>query len=60
MSFFGADSWEMEYWMWPLPTDGPLTFVADWPALGIHESSASVDGSALRQAATEAETVWFT
>lgn len=54
----GGDSWEMDYWLWPLPGDGPLTFVAEWPALGIEESAASVDGGALDQAAAEAEVVW--
>lgn len=56
----GGNSWKMAYWLWPLPPDGPLTFVAQWPALGVEESSASIDGSALRQAATEAEVVWST
>lgn len=54
----GGDSWEMSYWLWPLPPDGPLTFVAAWPALEIEESAATVDGGAIRRAATEAEVVW--
>lgn len=56
----GGDSWKMEYWLWPLPTEGPLTFVAEWPALGIEECSASLDSNGLRQAAAEAEVVWPT
>lgn len=56
----GGSSWDMAYWLWPLPPDGPLTFFAEWPALKVKESSASVDGRALRQAAAEAEVVWPT
>jgi hypothetical protein len=56
----GGHSWETAYWLWPLPPEGPLTFVAEWPAMHIEESAATVDGRALRQAASEAEVVWST
>ncbi len=54
----GGNSWSMSYWLWPLPPEGPLTFVAEWPALGIEETAATVNGSAIRQAADEAEVIW--
>ncbi len=54
----GDYSWEWDYWLWPLPSDGPLTFVAYWPAHNVPESRATVDGMALRAAAAEAEVLW--
>jgi len=54
----GGDWWDQDYWMWPLPSEGPLTFVASWPAYGVGESSAEVDGTELRRCAEAAETIW--
>jgi hypothetical protein len=50
--------WAMNMWLWPLPPDGPLTFVAEWPKFGIPESRADVDGSSVRAAAVQAESLW--
>jgi hypothetical protein len=31
----GSDRyWTQQYWCWPLPPPGPLTFVCEWPASG--------------------------
>jgi hypothetical protein len=49
-------SWE--YWAWPLPTDGELQFVCEWPAYGIPESFAPVDATVFVEAATRAFPVW--
>lgn len=54
----GGHQWEIDYWIWPLPVDGPLTFVASWPAFGVAESTATVNGSELRQLAEAAEVIW--
>ncbi len=54
----GGDRWEWDYWLWPLPPDGPVTFVAFWPAHNVPESRATVDGTALRAAAGDAEVLW--
>ena len=54
----GEGRWEMDQWLWPLPPEGPLTFFAAWPAHGIAETSAEIDGSELRQRAAQAEVVW--
>lgn len=54
----GGGQWRQEYWVWPLPPDGPLTFVLSWPSEGIDEVSAEVDATELRERATEAEILW--
>ena len=48
----------MNQWSWPLPPDGPLTFIAEWPALGVGETVVAVDAGELRHAALRAEVVW--
>ena len=56
----GGDQWEMGYWMWPLPPEGDMTFVASWPVRDIAEQRAEVDATEIRNRADEAETIWET
>jgi hypothetical protein len=46
------------YWVWPLPPDGPLRFVCEWPAFGISETSIEIDSSLIREASKRAVSVW--
>ena len=46
------------YWVWPLPPDGPLAFVVEWPALGVPLTQACVDAALVRQAAAQDERLW--
>jgi hypothetical protein len=54
----GAHYSRQDYWVWPLPPPGPVTFVCEWPALSIGESSAELDGALIRTAAERARAVW--
>ncbi len=54
----GDHRWHFEFWMWPLPPEGPLTVVAEWPVGGVPETSVVVDGGAIRAAAAGAEILW--
>jgi hypothetical protein len=45
-------------WLWPLPPDGPLTFVVGWPAGGIGETAVAVDAAPIRAAARRAVVLW--
>lgn len=54
----GGTRWETGYWLWPLPPEGPLTFVAEWPAEGIGETRVEVDAGLLREAASRSEKLW--
>jgi hypothetical protein len=47
-----------DYWIWPLPPGGPVTFVCEWPALEIAESAIEIDGLLIREAAKRARSVW--
>jgi hypothetical protein len=54
----GHASWNMGYWLWPLPPKGPLVFVVEWPSEGIGETRVEIDGSPIRDGASRAETLW--
>jgi hypothetical protein len=49
---------DQSYWVWPLPPDGPLAFVVEWPALGVPLTQARVDAALIRQAAAQDEGLW--
>jgi hypothetical protein len=45
-------------WLWPLPPEGPLELVVQWPAFGIGESRVIVDGGQLRALAAAVKPLW--
>ena len=51
-------SQDWDFWVHPLPPDGPVTLVASWTEHGIAESRAELDGAAIRAAAERAVTLW--
>ena len=48
----------MRFWLWPLPPEGLLTFVVEWPQYGIPETRASIEAEVIRSAATRARAIW--
>lgn len=48
----------IRHWLSPLPTNGTLRFIIDWPAADIHGQSAETDTSPLRIAARAAVQRW--
>jgi hypothetical protein len=48
----------MRFWTWPLPPDGPLLFVCEWPAFNVPESGVEVDSHAILDAAGRAFEPW--
>lgn len=54
----GEDSYNMQYWVWPLPPAGPLTIVAEWPAFAIPDCRLVIDATELRARAADAEAIW--
>ena len=54
----GGRSWSLRHWLWPLPPEGPLTVVVEWPRHGIQLTRIEVDGEPLRQAAAMSEALW--
>jgi hypothetical protein len=53
----GGLSYELEYWLWPLPPDGPLRFACAWPDEGIEETTAELEAP-IREAAARAVELW--
>jgi hypothetical protein len=54
----GGTAWDMDQWVWPLPPEGPLAFVCEWPAHQLGESRVELDASLLLRAAERAATLW--
>jgi hypothetical protein len=55
----GAPSgWRAWAWVFPLPPDGPLTISVALEAVGLGESSVTVEGFDVRGAAERAKVVW--
>jgi hypothetical protein len=54
----GGVSWDFRFWAWPLPPEGPLSFVTEWPAEGIPLTKVDVDSAVVRDASTRAEALW--
>ncbi len=49
-------SWD--YWVWPLPTAGEVSFVCEWPVFNIDETRASLDAAVLSEAVKRAQRIW--
>jgi len=54
----GGREYSWEYWAWPLPVEGELRFICEWPGFKIPETAAAVAGGALIDAARRAFPVW--
>jgi hypothetical protein len=54
----GGTSYDMSYWIHPLPPAGPLTIVLSWLAQDITEARHELDGSKIRAAAEKAVQLW--
>jgi hypothetical protein len=46
------------HWVWPLPPEGPLAFVCEWPIADIPETKTQIDSALLHDAAVETVTLW--
>src|SRR5262249_53480655 len=49
---------DSNYWVSPLPPDGPVTFVLAWAAFGMPESRTVLDGATIRSAAEGSLLLW--
>ena len=54
----GGGDWDAKYWVWPLPPEGPLAFVCEWPAKGIPLTREEIDAGLVLAAASRAEKLW--
>jgi hypothetical protein len=53
-----ARRWSQTLWLWPLPPEGPLDFVCEWPALGIGLSRVGIDSALIHDAVRRSQTLW--
>ena len=53
-----ARRWDWDFWVYPLPPGGPVTFVVSWLGQGVAETRAELDGAAIREAAGRAVILW--
>jgi hypothetical protein len=54
----GGRRWDLNFWVWPLPPDGPLTITCHWPGGGVPDGSVEIDGSAIRRAGQRSQKLW--
>ena len=54
----GDFEWTQEYWLWPLPPPGILTFAIEWPSKGIELSLLEVDAAPIIDAGGSSEVLW--
>ncbi|MEZ0114529.1 hypothetical protein ABH920_008564 [Catenulispora sp. EB89] len=54
----GGRSYDLTYWIHPLPPDGAVTIVVSWLAQGVTEARCELDGAAIRAAAEKAVQLW--
>ncbi len=45
-------------WLWPLPPDGPIEVVMQWPAFGIGETRVTVDVGSVSELSARARPFW--
>jgi hypothetical protein len=54
----GTDrQWDGQFWVHPLPPDGPVTFSASWLLYGAGEQRVELDSSAIQKAAERGDLV---
>jgi hypothetical protein len=54
----GGGRWRHGYYGWPLPPEGALAFVCEWPAADIAQTRTEIDSGLLRTAAPAAVVLW--
>jgi hypothetical protein len=54
----GDRRYDLHYWVWPLPSAGPLAFVCEWTAYALPLTRYEIDSAAIRAAAAESTAPW--
>jgi hypothetical protein len=54
----GDKTFTWNYWLWPLPPAGTLTFVCEWPGFDIELTRTGVDAQEALDAARRARLLW--
>jgi hypothetical protein len=48
----------LRWWVWPLPSAGPLEFICQWPVYGIGETRVRINGQLILDAARRSVQLW--
>jgi hypothetical protein len=54
----GGKTWDMRMWLWPLPPQGTLALVCEWPKHGIELTRVEVDTAPILEAAAAVDELW--
>jgi hypothetical protein len=54
----GPGQWDSEFWLWPLPPPGALTFAVEWPKQQIELTTQEVDAELILEASKKSEVLW--
>ena len=54
----GGARWDQSFWLWPLPTPGPVAFVVEWPSEGIELTRHELDAAPILDASRGSEALW--
>ncbi|HVU76667.1 MAG TPA: hypothetical protein VHC67_03730 [Gaiellaceae bacterium] len=54
----GTRRWDVRFWVWPLPPEGPFTFVVEWPSQGVELTRHEIDAAPILEAAGRAYELW--
>jgi hypothetical protein len=54
----GGRHFDFNYFIWPLPPDGPVTITCRWPARGLQTAGKQLNGTAIRAAGLKSKSVW--
>ncbi|SDF94893.1 hypothetical protein SAMN05660662_3894 [Blastococcus aurantiacus] len=54
----GSVSVDQDWWLSPLPPEGPLLVVVRCPEIGLEETGTELDGTAIRRAGESATVLW--
>jgi len=51
-------SWELGFWVWPLPPPGSVSFVCEWPVENVPLTAVDIDSETINEAAGRAQILW--
>jgi hypothetical protein len=54
----GGKHYDFRYFVWPLPPEGKMRFICEWPALGLAPTAHEVDAGAISRAAATTTKLW--
>src|SRR6266566_5447850 len=54
----GGKHWDFNFFVWPLPPDGPVMVTCQWSARGLQTAGKELNGTAIRAAGLRSKGVW--